>query len=310
MPPAATRVLITGCSGYVGHQLASLLADAGLRVFGTSRRPVALDNVEVFAGDHRSPDFVKACLNKVDVVLHCAARTRGHDAAVFQADNEDVTRLFARYSRDLGKKIVYFSSDQAVYRGGYYGRSKFACEEIVTAEADNYAVLRLTAVLGRYAPDMNSTFSRIIRRLNTARFLTVPGDASYPIAPVWIGDIVVVLLQLMSRPHLPNRTLEICGDVLSLGALLDLFEARLGVHRTRLSVPLKPLQMAARTLKPFSIFSRLPLDALLDLGRPVGVSYRDLGELTGFRPTPMAQAVSLIEGFPEPHRRATREGVR
>lgn len=295
---AANRVLVTGCGGYVGHQVATRLIHSGLEVAGTSRRSLSLGGVEVLVGDHLDPAFVAAAVSRVDTVLHFAARTRGHDPASFRRDNEDVTTLFSRCAQRMGKRLIYVSSDQALYETGHYGRSKRACEAIVAGEHGDYAILRLTAVLGRYAPDMGSTFSRIIQQLHRSSFLVMPGDGDYPIAPIWVGDIASALQHLIATPSQLNQVFEACGATLSLAELIDLFERRLGVRRRRVRLPLPPLQLAARALKPFSVFARLPLDALLDLGAPIGVSYRALNERFGFTPTLMADAVPKIEDFP------------
>jgi len=291
-------VLITGCSGYVGHQIALRLASADFEVIGTSRRPFELPGVAVAVGDHLEPTFVSSAVDRCDAVVHFAARTRGHDAASFARDNEDVTRTFCREATRLGKRFVHISSDQAVYQTGLYGKSKRACEDIVTQEGRDYAILRLTAVLGRYAPEMNSTFSKIIRKLHSSPFLVVPGSCEFPIAPVWIGDIERAVRWFLEAGAMPDDVCEVCGPVLTLAALIDLFEQRLGKRRMRVRLPLRPIQAVARLLAPFRAFARLPLDALLDLGKPVGVSPAKLTAIIGQEPTSMADAVPRIEGFP------------
>jgi 2-alkyl-3-oxoalkanoate reductase len=294
------RVLITGSAGYVGHQIAQRLARAGVTVLGTSRRAFSLPSVEIHTGDHLDANFIASTVSRCDCVLHFAARTRGHAPQQFQRDNEAVTKLLCREATKAGKRLIYVSSDQAVYQTGHYGRSKLACEEIVRDTCDEHTTLRLTAVLGSYAPEMPSTFSKIIKRLHEARFITVPGSCEFQIAPIWIGDIERVIMHLLSLDRLPNDTFEVCGPQLSLADLIGLFEHRLGVKRRRLRLPLWPLQTAARILKPLRVFARLPLDALIDLGSPVLVSPYKLQEMTGITPMPMSQAVPLIEDFPRP----------
>ena len=292
------KVLITGCTGYVGHQIASRLASAGLDVIGSSRRPLSLEGVEVVTGDHLNAEFVASVVGRCDAVVHFAARTRGHSAEVFYRDNEAVTALFCREARRLEKQFIFISSDQAVYQTGFYGKSKRACEEIVGQEGGEFVVLRLTAVLGRYAPEMASTFSKMIKRLHDSCFLVVPGNCEFPIAPVWIGDIEQVVRQFLELEMLPDDVFELCGPVLTLASLIDLFEQRLGKKRLRLGLPLRPLQSVARILKPHRMFARLPLDALLDLGRDVEMSHEKLEQATGFTPTSMVEALPQIEDFP------------
>ena len=293
------RILVTGSSGYVGHQIALRLAQAGLCVTGSARRPCdTLEGVEVLSGDHLAPGFVATIVEACDVVVHFAARTRGHNAESFYRDNELVTTMLCREAQRCGKRFVFISSDQAVYQTGFYGKSKRACEEIVAAEHSNFVIIRLTAVLGRYAPDMASTFSKIIQRLHDGPVLIVPGSCQFPIAPVWIGDIEVVLRQLFKLNNLPNAVFELCGPILTLSSLIELFEKRLGQSRMRVRLPIWPLQVTARILKPYKIFARLPLDALLDLGAPVRMSSDKLQRVVDFKPTDMASAVAQIEGLP------------
>ena len=292
------KVLITGCTGYVGHQIATRLAKSGLSVIGSSRRAVSLNNVEIVTGDHLNADFVDEIVGRVDAIIHFAGRTRGHDAELFRHDNERMTYLFCTTARGYKKRFIYISSDQAVYQTGFYGKSKCACEEIVAEESDNYAILRLTAVLGRYAPYMGSTFSKTIKRLYESSFIVVPGNCDFPIAPVWIGDIEFALTKLLQEERLRNEIFEVCGQTLTLKSLIDLFEERLGVQRTRIPVPITLLQYVARLLKPYESFARLPLDALLDLGSPVRVSYDKLVNAIGFVPAKMDKAVREIEDFP------------
>ena len=292
------RILITGCSGYVGNQIATRLARSGLEILGSARRPISLSGVEVVIGDHLDAEFVASIVGRCDAVLHFAARTRGANVEVFRAANETMTALFCREARRLRKRFVYISSDQAFYQTGFYGKSKRASEEIVARECDDYVVLRLTAVLGRYAPESASTFSKIIERLHDSPFIVVPGSCEFPISPIWIGDIEWVVRQFLELERLPDKVFDLSGSALTLASLIDLFEERLGVRRLRLRLPLGPLQSVARMLKPHKRFARLPLDALLNLGAPVQVSHERLARAIGFEPTDMARAVPQIEDFP------------
>jgi nucleoside-diphosphate-sugar epimerase len=298
-------VLVTGCSGYVGHQVAARLARANVDVIGTSRRPWDIEGVEVAVGDHQDEAFVANAVGRCDAVIHFAGRVRGSTPQAFERDNQEMTTRFCREAARVGARFIYISSDQAVYRTGHYGDSKRACEEIVQQESDDYVVLRLSAVLGRYAPEMASTFSSIIQRLRRGPFLVMPGSGDFPIVPVWIGDIDWSLRTLLRDDRRLNEVFELCGTTTTLEALIDSFERRLGVRRPRLRLPLQPLQAVARSLKPWSPFARLPLDALLDLGAPVRVSPDTLTDRIGFQPTAMEAAVSQIEDFPVPSGRDT-----
>ncbi len=76
MPQVA---LITGASSGVGQALAPLLAEGGWRVYGMSRRSVALPGVMALPADitdaeavHRAVDKLLQVEGRLDAVVHCA----------------------------------------------------------------------------------------------------------------------------------------------------------------------------------------------------------------------------------------------
>ena len=83
----AMRVLVTGSNGYMGHQIVSRLARNGWKVIGSTRRPYSLDGVDIACGGLLKTDFVGMIIERSDVVMHCAACTRGRRAEVFSRDN-------------------------------------------------------------------------------------------------------------------------------------------------------------------------------------------------------------------------------
>src|SRR3990172_7529390 len=72
--PEPKVVLVTGVSSGIGQSVGRLLAERGLRVFGTSRNPADIETVpgvEVLPLDVRLDESVTAC---VDAVLKQAGR--------------------------------------------------------------------------------------------------------------------------------------------------------------------------------------------------------------------------------------------
>ena len=83
------KVLINGCTGYVGCQIITILSAAGYHVIGTSRSPISIPGIEILIGNHLSPTFVSAAIERVDIIIHFAARTRGRphskdDVSIFE----------------------------------------------------------------------------------------------------------------------------------------------------------------------------------------------------------------------------------
>ncbi|WLQ15466.1 NAD-dependent epimerase/dehydratase family protein [Hahella aquimaris] len=114
------KILITGCTGFVGSALAVEAASRGACVIGTSRKagqcPSPFPGKIELAPDYGSENWINL-LRGVDVLVHCAARVHQvKDDAVdplteFRAANAIATRMLAQWAVKSGvKKFVYLST--------------------------------------------------------------------------------------------------------------------------------------------------------------------------------------------------------
>ena len=305
MSPTAQKqpaVLITGCTGYVGRQLATRLAGVGYRVTGTSRRDFRLAGVRAERGLLTDEAFLMDVLADQDVLIHAAALTRSNDARELYESNEKVTScLLDAAARREVKRIIYLSSDQAVHEVGPYGASKRRCEILVQQKATDYAILRMTPVIGEYCPGANSTYSKLVDRLSRGRPFLLPGNGRFPIAPVSIEDVATVI-DLLIRKRAPlTKVYGLCGQHSSFVRFVDTVEKRLGSRTARIQLPLPLLKAGAQLCRMTPLASRLPVDSILSIGAPVPVSARELMDDLGFRPTPLAKVIAEMEGFPSRH---------
>ncbi len=160
-------VLITGASGFVGENLARRLRDVGrlYLVYG-SRRPRAPAEVTFSVDLSVRGNFSRKVGDlEVEAVVHAAALVspdqceRDPDAA--RTINVEGTAEVARWARDRGAKMIYFSTDLVFdgERGGYgeedeprplnvYGRTKLEGEEAVMRTCSRWAILRLALSYG------------------------------------------------------------------------------------------------------------------------------------------------------------------
>ena len=133
------KILVTGITGQLGHDVMKELAARGHEAIGASRKEFSLTDF----------DAARAFLEqaKPDAIIHCAAYT-AVDKAEDEKDqcmivNGGATRNLATIARDLGAKFVYISTDYVFPGTGEqaydvdapkgptnaYGLSKLAGEE-------------------------------------------------------------------------------------------------------------------------------------------------------------------------------------
>ncbi|RXK55708.1 SDR family NAD(P)-dependent oxidoreductase [Oleiharenicola lentus] len=134
---ANAKILVTGADGFIGSHLTEALVRQGRKVkafvlYNSFNSWGWLDhcgadirqNIEVFAGDVRDPNGVKAAMAGCDAVLHLAALIAipysYHSPHTYVDTNVNGTLNVLQAARDLGVKRVVHTSTSEVY-----GTAKF-----------------------------------------------------------------------------------------------------------------------------------------------------------------------------------------
>jgi dihydroflavonol-4-reductase len=117
----ATKVLLTGASGFLGRNIAASLTRAGCDVLGLARGPSRLSElgkigVNVLPGTVLDEDLVSAACRDVDAVIHCAGAVsmRTRDAALVKRTNVEGTRHVLSAARARGLRVVHASTTATI----------------------------------------------------------------------------------------------------------------------------------------------------------------------------------------------------
>lgn len=180
---AMGRILVTGITGQIGHDVAVELIRRGATVVGATRREMPLTNAAHCA------DFVER--TAPETVIHCAAYTAvdraEEEAALCHQVNAQATGAIAAACRRVGAKLIYLSTDYVFPGDGdapyeveaatgaqnVYGAAKLAGEEAVRAALTAYFIVRTSWVFG----GVGRNFIRSMMDLaNTHDRLTVVAD--------------------------------------------------------------------------------------------------------------------------------------
>lgn len=169
------KVLITGCAGQLGHDVAQLLSSKGVAHLAADKADFDLTN----------PDSVKGFVQAYspDTVIHCAAYTAVDKAEENSADCYAVnvlgTKNLTDACRNLDVKFVYISTDY-VFDGeadkpyetdaptnpqSVYGTTKLAGENAVRRFTAKHFIIRTAWVFGKNG----SNFVRTMLRLGKER---------------------------------------------------------------------------------------------------------------------------------------------
>lgn len=229
------RILVTGAGGFVGHYVATMLANQDHEVLATVHRSVpdglrSHKKITVTAFDLAAtadPEIDGA----IDAVIHCAAALPSNvpdPEQLYRTNVNGMERLLAA-TRKAGAGIFINCSSMSIYgRIGVplvevdtprvepdaYGRSKFDSETLLSDAAERYGLaalsIRLPGVVGLGSHD--NFLSSVMARILAGEAV----QARNPEAPfnniVHVGDLALFMAQQVGSLDTGHRATTIAAD--------------------------------------------------------------------------------------------------
>jgi nucleoside-diphosphate-sugar epimerase len=305
------RVFITGATGFIGSALALRLSQNGARVAGLARNPAKAAfleraGVDVIQGDVTDLARMRRVIAGAEVVFHLAAAAGFRKASVIDEVNVRGTGNVLGAARAAGVARFVHVSTMSVYgydrqgavdeevalrpTGDPYGDTKAVGERLALKSGLPVTVVRPAQVYGpRSAP-------WTLRMLALTRwFVPLVGDGSGACHPIYIDDLIDLLVLAGSHPEAPGQIFNGSPDPPSswrdfLGAYgrMHGHQRFLRIPRWLLAAPLAALDPALRLTG-----RRVPLRNMLRFmtGQVTFVN-RKARELLGWEPR-----VSLEKGM-------------
>ncbi|MGH8243974.1 MAG: complex I NDUFA9 subunit family protein [Steroidobacteraceae bacterium] len=266
---APRSICLLGGSGFVGTQLAAVLARDGWRITVPTRDPARASRrlgmvpaVRLVAADVHDPARLAAlCAGQPFVVnLIGILNERGRDGSGFAHAHVDFARkLVEACRRQHVDRLLQISALNADADRGpsHYLRSKGRAERIIREECGDdlrWTIFRPSVVFGA-GDDFSNRFARLLRAIPLALPVARP-QARF--APVWIGDVVAALVHALADESTAGECYELCGpESLTLAEIVRQVRDRLGLARVVIGLPdwAARLQAAACDFVPGKPFS-------------------------------------------------------
>lgn len=322
---AGKRIFVTGATGFIGGAVARRLHAIGAHVLALARNPargerLAQLGIELVRGDVTDADRMRAILTQdVKVVMHIAAWLGGRNTHLAEAVNVQATRSLAEHSAAVGVDRFVFTSSVSVYGpmgdqdvdestplrpyGDPYGDSKIRAEAALR-EVGARTGLAITIVRPGmvYGPESPGWTVRVARWAKAGQILLV-GDGRGSAFPIYIDDLVDLLLLCAVHPHAAGETFNAVND--SPVTLADFLTGYMRMVPTTRAIrlPCWAARAAAAVADPFVRRYNLRYVAAQMCGRGQ-ISSQKARDLLGWAPR-----VTLEEGLRHSEKWLRSEGI-
>jgi NADH dehydrogenase len=256
------EVLVTGGTGFVGTHVCRALIARGflprllVRTGSEGKIPEDVRNAcRVTPGDATDREAVEYAAQGTKMIVHLVGIIR-------EFPERDITfeRLHVAATRNVVdaarrweiSRFVHMSALGARPGGptGYFD-SKGRAEEYVRRSGLSWTIIRPSVIFGP-GDQFLSVLTGVLRK---APFVPVPGDGSYRLQPVFIGDVAKGFADAVMRPDLEGKIFEAGGPQrLSYNELLDAVAASVGRRARKVHIPLSILRPTVRFMERFEKF--------------------------------------------------------
>ena len=221
---AAKKILITGCSGFIGRNISEAALRKGYAVVGIDRKPCSVDGVDFRQIDIRDREGVAGAARGADAVIHLAAITSNIEFEKSLEECYDInvngfTSVIEAAVKNKCRKFLYASSS-AVYldsfsedslidikkQHNHYAKTKIINEMMAQSYQDLYGIrtigLRFFSVYGNGENDKGnyaSIISLFSKEKAEGRPITVYGDGKQARDMINVSDVAEISLMLMEK---------------------------------------------------------------------------------------------------------------
>ncbi|WP_242133507.1 SDR family NAD(P)-dependent oxidoreductase [Aestuariivivens marinum] len=245
------KILVTGATGYIGHQLAKKLAENGYRVIALVRdinspKIPEHENIMPVNGDICDYKFVVDAIEGCDYVFHTAAFTNLKCKKIDNFYNTNVlgTKNILEASLKADVKKVIYTSTLSVYGTSYknvpiqesqprlvayandYELTKTMAEELVetyTKKGLSTAILNVSRVYGPGLDTFSNGVNRLILKMIKSQLLIVPSKLNISANYVFIDDVVNAHILTISDKNVKGKYI-VGGEDLSYQKLFEIIK--------------------------------------------------------------------------------------
>jgi uncharacterized protein YbjT (DUF2867 family) len=241
------RIAVLGGTGFIGGHLLKALSGTANEIVIISRRGNAgggsTPNVSYRNADIHNMESLVSALKDIDLVYHLVGIIAETKELTFEKTVIGGTaNLVAACGKSGVKRIIYLSAlGTSVTSPSKYFQSKWEAEEIICQSGLNYIIVRPSVVFG---PD-DKFINMLAGMIRRSPIIPIVGNGRYLLQPVYVGDLIDILIDSIGNARAQNKVIEIGGpEQLQFRQLIDLIKKTLSKKRMNFYIPfwfIKPI---------------------------------------------------------------------
>jgi uncharacterized protein YbjT (DUF2867 family) len=211
-------LLITGATGYIGRHLVARLIERGerprclVRDIKRAERILPADKVELVLGATTQPTSLEAAMHNIETIVHAAFVTADHKQVVsneYEKTNVEGTANLIRAAKAAGvKRIVEISGlGTKPDKPGSYMQGRYLAEKMLVDSGLDWTIIRPSVLFGKDAPFIKG-LADLIR---TAPVLPLIGGGKTMFQPIYVEDVVTVIIKVLEDPARTNSHIYTIG---------------------------------------------------------------------------------------------------
>jgi uncharacterized protein YbjT (DUF2867 family) len=237
-------ILITGATGYIGQHLVKRLTEQGerprclVRDPGKAARVLPAAKVELVQGDTTQPASLSAALSDIDTVVHAAFMTADRKQSAgnhYEETNVHGTANLIQAAKQSGvKRIIEISGlGTKPDKPGSYMQGRYLAEKMLKESGLGWTIIQPSVLFGKDAPFIKG-LADLIR---TSPVVPLIGGGKIMFQPIYVEDVVSVIIKVLQEPERTNRKTYIIGgpEYYSFTQVIDVLLH--AMHKTRVKAP-------------------------------------------------------------------------
>ncbi len=294
MSESASRILITGGTGYVGGRLIPLLEERGAPLRLLARTPEYLrsrvgDRHEIVRGDVAHLDSLRAALRDIDTAYYLVhSMGSGPD---FEEQDRTAAHNFAQAAKENGvQRIIYLGGlgDEREQLSKHL-RSRQEVGRLLRDSGAEVIEFRASIVIG----SGSLSFDLIRALVQKLPVMLCPRWVSTPAQPIAIEDVLAYLVAALDQPAGSSRIYEVGGpDEVSYGGIMREYARQRQLGRLMIPVPFLSPRLSSLWLGLVTpVYAQIGRQLVDSLRNPTLVHDRSALRDFDIRPMGLAEAI-------------------